>query len=90
MGTAGYMAPEVAKGAPATYRSDVYSLGVMIFRMLTGVWYEPGSGTLEMLDMYELRWDKVLPWMLELDPKKRPIKIAGLARLLPQQGEDGK
>ena len=90
MGTAGYMAPEVAKGAPATYRSDVYSFGVMIFRMLTGVWYEPGSETLEMLDMYELRWNKVLPWMLELAPKKRPIKIAGLGRLLPQQGEDDK
>ena len=90
MGTSGYMAPEVAKGAPATYRSDVYSLGVMIFRMLTGVWYEPGSATLEVLDMYELRWNKVLPWMLESNPKKRPSKIAGLTRLLPQHVEDGK
>ena len=89
MGTSGYMAPEVAKGAPATCQSDVYSLGVMIFRMLTGVWYEPGSKTLEMLDMYELRWDKVLPLMLEIDPKKRPGKIAGLTRLLPRQEEDG-
>ena len=89
MGTSGYMAPEVAKGAPATCQSDVYSLGVMIFRMLTGVWYEPGSATLEMLDMYELRWNKVLPWMLEIDPRKRPSKIAGLTRLLPQHGEDG-
>ena len=89
MGTSGYMAPEVAKGAPATCRSDVYSLGVMLFRMLTGVWYEPGSATLEMLDMYELRWNKVLPWMLEIDPRKRPSKIAGLTRLLPQHGEDG-
>ena len=89
MGTSGYMAPEVAKGAPATSRSDVYSLGVMLFRMLTGVWYEPGSATLEMLDMYELRWNKVLPWMLEIDPRKRPSKIAGLPRLLPQHGEDG-
>ena len=90
MGTAGYMAPEVARGYPATFRSDVYSLGVMIFRMLTGVWYEPGSAALEMLDMYELRWDKVLPWMLEGDPGRRPHEIAGLVRLLPRHGEDGK
>ena len=90
MGTAGYVAPEVAKGGPATCRSDVYSLGVMIFRMLTGVWYEPGSATIEMLDMYDLRWNMVLPWMLESDPRKRPSKIAGLSRLLPQPKEAGK
>ena len=90
MGTAGYMAPEVVRGEPATCNSDVYSLGVLIFRMLTGVWYEPGTATVEMLKMYEYRWDKVLPWMLSEDPKARPYKLCGLVRLLSRQEEDDK
>ena len=40
MGTAGYMAPEIEKGADATPASDVYALGVVFFKLLTGVWYE--------------------------------------------------
>ena len=72
MGTAGYMAPEVVRGEPATEKSDIYSLGVIFFRMLTGIWYEPGSAALELLDMYDYHWDKVLPWMLDADPTARP------------------
>lgn len=90
MGTAGYMAPEVVRGEPATRNSDVYSLGVLIFRLLTGIWYEPGTGVVEMLKMYEYRWDKVLPWMLAENPKARPYKLRGLVRLLPPQMEGGK
>ncbi len=90
MGTSGYMAPEVVRGEPATRLSDVYSLGVLIFRMLTGVWYEPGTGVVDMLDMYEYRWDKVLPWMLAKEPKERPYKLSGLVRLLPRQEEGGR
>jgi serine/threonine-protein kinase len=36
VGTASYLAPEVARGAPATPASDVYSVGVVVFEMLTG------------------------------------------------------
>ncbi len=36
MGTAGYMPPERAKGEPAGPRSDLYSLGVVLYEMLTG------------------------------------------------------
>jgi hypothetical protein len=36
LGTAGYLAPEQAQGAPATPASDLYALGVVAFELLTG------------------------------------------------------
>ncbi len=35
-GTAGFMAPERLTGAPNSVQTDIYSLGVVIFNMLTG------------------------------------------------------
>jgi serine/threonine-protein kinase len=36
LGTAAYISPEQAAGEPATTASDVYSFGIILFRMLTG------------------------------------------------------
>src|SRR5207244_9494080 len=36
IGTAQYLSPEQAKGAPVTAASDVYSVGIVLYEMLTG------------------------------------------------------
>lgn len=36
MGSVHYLAPELARGKPAAVQSDIYSLGIVFFEMLTG------------------------------------------------------
>lgn len=94
VGTISYLAPEVITGSPATPRSDVYSLGVMFFQMLTG--RRPFEGADEISIMYQHvntpspRIDELLPGQVPSDlcdiihrclaknPDERPADAAEL------------
>ena len=82
MGTQGYMAPEVLSGHDATPAADVYSLGVMFFHLLTGLWYEPGTKALALLDGFKYQWRDVLSRMLSVNPLERPLPLSDLPRQL--------
>ena len=82
MGTGGYMAPEMLRGGAATVASDTYALGVTFFRLLTGLWYEPGTDAFRLLEPFGAVWTEALTRMLAADPARRPVRLMPLAARL--------
>lgn len=50
MGSLGYMSPEQVKGASTDHRSDIFSIGVVLYEMLSGVQAFKGDSAVECMN----------------------------------------
>lgn len=66
MGTVLYMSPELVQGKVVDLRSDIYSLGVTLFQMLSG--HEPYDKTLPEFEVYNNIVHNPLPRVKEFYP----------------------
>ena len=103
VGTVSYMAPEQALGRPIDHRVDLFSLGVVLFELLTGRVPFEGSTPTEIIDriLHEVppppsRYtsgvpplvDAIVARALEKDPVFRYQQAGDLARDLRQVGDE--
>jgi eukaryotic-like serine/threonine-protein kinase len=96
-GTLGYMSPEQREGRPATVRSDVFAVGVMLREMLTGERANPDEASHRLPSEahrgLDARHDAAVARMTSRDPNARPIDAlaarAELAAVPWPQAADG-
>ena len=71
MGSIGYMAPELEMGVAASPQSDWYALGVIVYRLLTGLWCDARTDILSSLETYDPVWRRIVPKLLHANPQGR-------------------
>lgn len=94
-GTPGYIAPEVLAGRPASVRSDIYALGLVLYEAVTGRAVvdtenvkaiaggpraEPPSRSTDGIDP---TFERIVLRCLEPDPDNRPASVYEIAAALP-------
>jgi serine/threonine-protein kinase len=77
-GTPLYLAPELLRGGVATVQSDVYSLGVLLYRMVTGT-YPVHARSLPDLRLAHERLERADDLELRRDMPRRLGRIIGRA-----------
>ena len=91
-GTATYAAPEQAKGEKTDHRADIFSSGVLLYEMLTGIWAFQGKTVIDVrhqvlhgtpTSLAEMRSESLPPKLqeiinkaLEKEPKDRYQNIS--------------
>lgn len=83
LGTYEYMSPEQREGLDVDERSDIFAVGVMLYRMITGkrlIGRAKAAST--VIDSLADGWDDLIDRCLEETPVARPHDMAELARAL--------
>jgi eukaryotic-like serine/threonine-protein kinase len=95
LGTVEYMSPEMIEGKPLDGRSDIYALGIVLYRMLTGQLpfaketlvatimahlSDPVPSVRDLLPRSRVPWDEVLQKALAKRPDERYQTAGELAR----------
>jgi hypothetical protein len=94
-GTPFYMSPEQAAGDNLDGRSDLYSLGVIAFELLTGDKPYRGQTVFEVLEQHEkaviprlparlIAWQPLIDALLAKSPADRPTNAAAAIALIPE------
>ena len=104
LGTPEYMSPEHCSGARVDHRSDVYSLGCMLFEMIAGTPPFSAASVRDLLTSHKFRappavsaltadtppWlDQLVTRMLRKDPDQRPQAMVEVARTLAAADDAG-
>lgn len=103
MGTAQYISPEQARGSVLDHRTDIYSLGIVIYEMLTGDTPFRGDTSIDislkhinerpikpssLIVNIPVKLEKIVMTCLEKDPADRYEDISGLKKDLNNYLED--
>ena len=99
VGTAEYMSPEQARGVRVTKKSDIYSLGAVLYVMVTGRPPFSGASAVDILHKHQYgqferpgrlvagvpSWlDDLICLLMEKDPEKRPPDAHVVSRRLQE------
>ena len=81
MGKERYMAPELKKqGGKESFASDAWAVGISLFKMLSGSWYDVGTHLEDCLVNFEYDWYPIVAQLCDVDPKKR-LEENGIAAM---------
>jgi len=84
IGTLAYISPEQARGEPVDHRTDIWSLGVVLYEMLTG--QLPFQGECEQEMVYAIVHEKVQP--LTAWRRDAPIELGQIVQIALAKNPD--
>jgi len=97
-GTPAYMSPEQLAGTEVTAKSDIYSLGLLLYELFTGKRAFEAASMIELMQMQERvappaittlvkdldpAVERVIQQCLQYDPRRRPASALAVAAGLP-------